>query len=103
MIGVFDRGALTVVAALGLLVSAPSLVPAVSTAAQCGDGTVYQAQSDTCELVSQQSPLPPAALPPPPEAPPPPPPPAWSGPTPRVSVGIGVCVPIPIIRICAGI
>ncbi len=93
MIGTANRLALIVVA-LAPLVLAISMSPAVSKAAECGEGTVYDAPSDTC-LVVAQSPTPPAPQPPLP------PPPAWNGPRPYVSVGI--CAPIPFVRICAGI
>jgi hypothetical protein len=60
----------------------------VSTAAECGQGTVFDPPSNTCVA----APLPP----------PPPPPPAWNGDiTPYFSVGI--CAPIPFVSLCAGI
>lgn len=62
--------------------------PAVSKAAECGAGTVFDAASNTCVV---------AEAPPPP----PPPPPPWNGPTPYVSVSI--CAPIPFVALCAGI
>jgi len=63
--------------------------PAVSNATECGQGTVFDAPSNTCVA---------AALPPPP----PPPPPAWNGDlTPYFSVG--VCAPIPFVSLCTGI
>jgi hypothetical protein len=58
--------------------------PAISRAAECGAGTVFDAASNTCIVA---------------EAPPPPPP--WNGPTPYVSVSI--CAPIPFVALCAGI
>ena len=64
----------------------------VSTAAECGAGTVYDPGSNSCVA----APLAP---------PPPPPPPAWNGDiTPYF--GVGVCVPIPVPfapSVCAGI
>ena len=60
--------------------------PAVSRAAECGAGTVFDAASNTCVVA---------------EAPPPPPPPPWNGPTPWV--GVSVCAPIPFVALCAGI
>ena len=109
MIGTANRLALIVPGVVAPLSIAISMSPAVSKAAECGDGTVYDAPSDTCVVTAQ--PVPPPALPPPPppsDLPPtppppalPPPPPAWNGPRPYVSVGI--CAPIPFIRICAGI
>ncbi len=68
---------------------------AVSKAAECGEGTVYDAPSDTCVVIAQ-----PLGQPPPPPEAPPPPPPAWV-PTPHVSIGI--CAPIPFVALCAGI
>jgi hypothetical protein len=62
--------------------------PGVSSATECGQGTVFDAPSDTC--VAAQLP------------PPPPPPPAWNGDlTPYFSVGI--CAPIPFVSLCTGI
>ena len=64
---------------------------AVSNAAECGAGTVFDAPSNSC-----------VAAPAPPPPPPPPPPPAWNGDiTPYFSVGI--CAPIPFVSLCAGI
>jgi hypothetical protein len=100
MIGTANRLALIVPAALAPLALAISMPPAVSKAAECGEGTVYDASSDTCVVVAQPAP-PPTPQPPSPPLPPPPPPPAWNGPRPYFSVGI--CAPIPFIRICAGI
>ena len=62
--------------------------PAVSRAAECGVGTVFDAASNTCVVAEAPPPLPP-------------PPPPWNGPTPYVSVGI--CAPIPFVSLCAGI
>jgi hypothetical protein len=95
MLSTANRLALIGPAVLALVVTTTSLSPAVSKAAQCGEGTVYDAPSDTCVVLAQA---------PQPAAPVPPPPPAWGGyygPTPYVSVS--VCAPIPIINICAGI
>ena len=65
------------------------VTPGVSTAVECGWGTVFDPPSNTC-----------VAAPAPP--PPPPPPPAWNGDiTPYFS--IGVCAPIPFVSICTGI
>jgi hypothetical protein len=64
--------------------------PGVSTAIECGYGTVFDPPSNTCVA---------APAPPPP---PPPPPPAWNGDiTPYFSVGI--CAPVPFVSVCAGI
>lgn len=62
--------------------------PAVSSATECGWGTVYDAPSNTCVA-----------------APAPPPPPAWNGDlTPYFSVGTCVPIPIPFApSVCAGI
>jgi hypothetical protein len=65
------------------------VTPGVSTAVECGWGTVFDPPSNSC-----------VAAPAPP--PPPPPPPAWNGDiTPYFS--IGVCAPIPFVAICTGI
>jgi hypothetical protein len=94
MFGIANRLALIVPAAFALAVIAASMSPAVSHAAQCGEGTQYDAPSNMC-VVAAQAPAP-QALPPPA-----PPPPAWNGPRPNVWVGI--CAPIRIVSICAGI
>ena len=92
---------LVVPAVVAPLVIATFAPPAVSSATQCGDGTVYDAPSDTC-LVDAQAPAPQAPAPPPPAAPAPPP--AWGGYYgPRPWVSVSVCAPIPIINICVGI
>jgi hypothetical protein len=104
MLSTANRLALIVPAVLGPLVVATAMSPAVSNAAECGEGTVYDAPSDTCVVLAQALP-PPALPPPPPEAPPPPPalppPPPYYGPRPYVSIGI--CAPIPFVHICVGI
>jgi hypothetical protein len=65
------------------------VTPGVGNAAECGEGTFYDAPTNSCVA----APLPP---------PPPPPPPAWNGDiTPYFSVGI--CAPIPFVSLCAGI
>ena len=79
-------GAAAIVAALA---SAALVSPAVSRAAECGAGTVYDPGSNTCVV---------AEAPPPP---PPPPPPPYNGPVPWVAVSI--CAPIPFVSLCAGI
>lgn len=99
MITMANRFALIGPAAIGLAIATTSLSPAVSRAAECGQGTVYDAPSNTCVVLAQAPE--PVAPPPPPEAPPPPPPPAWGGPRPHVWVS--VCAPIPFVNICAGI
>ncbi|GAA4544459.1 hypothetical protein GCM10023161_31190 [Mycobacterium paraffinicum] len=101
-----NRLALIGPAVLGLAVTTTSLLPAVSRAAECGEGTVYDAPSDTCVVLAQatQPVAPPPAAPPPPPPPAAPPPPAWGGYYgPRPYVSASICAPIPIIRICAGI
>lgn len=94
MLSPANRLALVVPAVVAPLVIATFVPPAVSSATQCGDGTVYDAPSDTC-LVDAQAPAPQA---------PPPPPPAWGGYYgPRPWVSVSACAPIPIINICVGI
>ena len=91
------RTAVAGVAAASVIAVISTLGAATSKAAECGDGTVYDAPSDTCVVAAQ-----PLGQPPPsPEAPPPspPPPPAWV-PTPHVSIGI--CAPIPFVALCVG-
>jgi hypothetical protein len=100
MIGIANRLALIVPAVLAPLVIATFVSPAVGKAVECGEGTVYDAPSDTCVAVAQPPPLAPDVAQPPPPAPPPPPP-AWYGPRPYVSVGI--CAPLRFLHICAGI
>lgn len=89
-------------AVITLAVTTASLSPPVSRAAECGQGTVYDAPTNTCVVLAQ---APQPVAPPPPEAPPPPPPPppppAWGGPRPHVWVN--VCAPIPFVSVCAGI
>jgi hypothetical protein len=76
-------------AALMPVAFATIVTPGLSTAVECGWGTVFDPPSNTC-----------VAAPAPP--PPPPPPPAWNGDiTPYFSVG--VCAPIPFVAICTGI
>ena len=75
-------------AALAPLALVTMVSTAVSNAAECGWGTVFDPPSDSCVA----APLPP---------PPPPPPPAWNGdPTPGFSVGI--CAPIRFLSLCTG-
>jgi hypothetical protein len=75
----------TVGAATLLPVAFATIVtPGVSTAVECGWGTVFDPPSNTCVAA------------------PAPPPPAWNGDiTPYFS--IGVCAPIPFVSICTGI
>lgn len=97
MLSSANRLTLVFPAVVAPLVIATFVPPAVSSATQCGDGTVYDAPSDTC-LVDAQAPAPQA--PPPPPAPPP----AWGGYYgPRPWVSVSACAPIPIINICVGI
>lgn len=64
------------------------VTPGVSSAIECGYGTVFDPPSNTCVAA--------------PAPPPPPPPPAWNGDlTPYFSVGI--CAPIPFVSLCTGI
>jgi hypothetical protein len=70
-----------------------SMSHAVSNAAQCGEGTTYDAPSNMCVVAAQA---------PPPQAPPaPPPPPLPTPPAPHVWVSI--CAPIRIVSICTGV
>lgn len=80
----FIGAAALVAFAIGTVVS-----PGVSSAVECGYGTVFDPPSNTCVA---------APAPPPPPAPPP----AWNGDiTPYFSVGI--CAPIPFVSLCTGI
>lgn len=89
MMSKFHRSATVGAAAFGALAFATTVTPGVSSAVDCGWGTVFDPPSNTC-----------VAAPAPP--PPPPPPPAWNGDiTPYFSVG--VCAPIPFVSICTGI
>ena len=82
-------------AALLALAGVAVIFPAMSTAAGCGPGTIYDAPSDSCVVAAEPAPPPP--LPPPP----PPPPPVWNGPQPWVSASI--CAPIPFVSLCVGV
>jgi hypothetical protein len=74
---------LAAISAIGLVLSYGTVVStAISGAAECGPGTVYEAATDSCV-----------------GAPPPPPPPG--DPTPGFSLGI--CAPIPFVALCTGI
>ena len=88
MVGVTNRLAITVAAALAPLAFATLVSPGMSNAAECGQETAYDPASDTCVAAE-------------PAPPPPPPPPAWNGPTPYVSASI--CAPIPWVSLCVGI
>lgn len=85
MIPTFKRSAIVVSAALAAFAGAVA-VPAVSTAAECGPGTVYDAASNLCVL--------PSAAPAQWNAPPPPPPPPPGIPP------ISICPPIPFVAVC---
>ena len=95
MRGLIHRLAIVVASTLAPLAFATVVSPGVGNATDCGQGTVYDAPSNTCVA---------APLPPPPLSPPPPLP-AWNGDiTPYF--GVSVCVPIPVPfapSICAGI
>lgn len=92
MVGMIQRVALMGASALVPLTVVTVLAPAVSSAAECGQGTVFDPPTNTCVAAALPPPLPP----------PPPPPPAWNGdPTPYFSVGI--CAPIPFVSLCTGI
>jgi hypothetical protein len=87
--GIVRRSAIIGATALAPLAFATLVSPGLSSAAECGEGTVFDPASNTC-----------VAAPAPP--PPPPPLPAWNGdPTPYFSVGI--CAPIPFVSLCTGI
>ena len=89
MVGMILRAAFVGAIALAPPAFVTIVMPSVSSATECGQGTVFDAPSNTCVA---------AALPPPP----PPPPPAWNGNlTPYFSVG--VCAPIPFVSLCTGI
>jgi hypothetical protein len=88
------KGMVRRVAGVGAIALAPLtfVPPAMSYAAECGQGTVFDPPTNTCVAAALPPPLPP----------PPPPPPAWNGdPTPYFSVGI--CAPIPFVSLCTGI
>ncbi len=88
---VIRRLTIVIMAAVASLAAVMTISPAVSSATECGVGTVFDPPSNTCVA---------AQVPPPP--PPPPPPPAWNGDiTPYFSVG--VCAPIPFVALCTGI
>lgn len=95
MTGIANRLAFIVPAIFVLQFAAAAISPAPSRAAECGQGTVYDAPTGTCVVAEAQPP------PPPPGPPPPPPPPAWSGPRPYVSASI--CAPLRFLSLCVGI
>lgn len=83
---VIRRLTIVIMAAVASLAAVTAISPAVSSATECGVGTVFDPPSNTC--VAAQVP--------------PPPPPAWNGDiTPYFSVG--VCAPIPFVALCTGI
>ena len=86
------RTAAVVPAAVMALAGVAVIFPAVSSAAGCGPGTIYDAPSDSCVVAAEPAPPPP---------PPPPPPPVWNGPQPWVSASI--CAPIPFVSLCVGV
>ena len=88
MMGIIRRFAIVVATALTSLAFVTLVSPGVSYAAECGEGTVFDAASNACVA-----------------APLPPPPPPWNGDI-TPGFGVGVCVPIPIPfapSVCAGI
>ena len=94
MAGIIHRLAIIGASASAPLAFVTVVSPGVSSAIECGWGTVFDPPSNTCVA---------APLPPPP--PPPPPPPAWNGDI-TPGFGVGVCVPIPVPfvpSVCAGI
>ncbi|HEX7427873.1 MAG TPA: hypothetical protein VF328_13205 [Mycobacterium sp.] len=91
MVSTIHRLAIVGAAGFAPLAFVTVITPGVSSAVECGWGTVFDPPSNTC-----------VAAPAPPPPPPPPPPPAWNGDiTPYFSVGI--CAPIPFVSLCAGI
>ena len=91
MVRIIHRLPIVGAAAVAPLAFMTVVTPGVSSAVECGWGTVFDPPSNTC-----------VAAPAPPPPPPPPPPPAWNGDiTPYFSVGI--CAPIPFVSVCAGI
>ena len=89
MVNRIHRMAIVGAAAMVPLAFVTVVAPGVSSAVECGWGTVFDPPSNTC-----------VAAPPPPA--PAPPPPAWNGDiTPYFSVGI--CAPIPFVSLCTGI
>ena len=92
MTGMIKHFATIVAATLTPLALATWLSPGVSSAAECGPGTVYDPPSDTCMAAAPAPPLPP------------PPPPAWNGDI-TPGFGVSVCFPIPVPfapSVCAG-
>ena len=91
MVSTIHRLAIVGAASFAPLAFVTVITPGVSSAVECGWGTVFDPPSNTC-----------VAAPAPPPPPPPPPPPSWNGDiTPYFSVGI--CAPIPFVSLCAGI
>ena len=91
MVNTTHRVAIVGATAMAALAFVTVTTPGVSSAVECGWGTVFDPPSNTC-----------VAAPAPPPPPPPPPPPAWNGDiTPYFSVGI--CAPVPFVSVCAGI
>ena len=82
-----------VVPALAVFTGVAGLAPAVSSAAECGPGTVYDAPSNLCVAAPA-----PAGwdAPPPPAAPAPPPPSVLPPGMPPVQI----CPPIPFVAVC---
>jgi hypothetical protein len=90
MMGIANRFGAAAVAAGAPFAFVLLVSPAVGNAAECGEGTVYDADSNTCV----------AAQPPPA---PPPPAPVWNGGDITPHFSIGICAPIPFVSLCAGI
>lgn len=87
------RAAAVVPTALAAFAGIGVVAPAVSTAAECGPGTVYDAASNMCVVAPApagwDAPAPPAApAPPPPSVLPPGMPP------------VQICPPIPFVAVC---
>lgn len=84
MTNTIRRPAAVVPAALALFAGAAAITPAVSNAAECGPGTVYDVASNMCVVAPA-----PAGW----DAAPPPPAPAALPP-------IEICPPIPFVAVC---
>ena len=96
MMGMIRCLATVVAATLTALALGTLLRPGVATAAECGQGTVYDPASNTC-IVAGPAPAP--------LLPPPPPPPVWNGDL-TPGFGVSICFPIPVPfapSVCAGV
>jgi hypothetical protein len=88
MMSTIHRWAIVGASAFAAFAFMSAINPGVSSAIECGYGTVFDPPSNTCVAAPAPAPPPPA--------------PAWNGDiTPYFSVGI--CAPIPFVSVCAGI